>query len=198
MVIRFADGTSTAIDYREKAPKAAHAKMYLDESGKLIKDLNHKSYLAIGVPGTVAGFSLALEKYGTMSLKDVIKPAIKLAEKGFPVSYAFHRDLVANKERFEKYPASAKKFLKKDGSPFQPDEIFKQKDLAETLKRISKKGRDGFYKGKTAELIFLPISSLLERIMPPRGPRNVLWVVVVTKSATGTGLLWRPAATRPA
>ena len=153
MVIRFADGTSTAIDYREKAPMAAHEKMYLDENGDLIKGLNHNSYLAVGVPGTVAGLTLALEKYGTMKLKDVIKPAIKLAKKGFPVSYAFHRDLVANKERFEKYPASAKKFLKKDGSPFQNGEIFKQKDLAETLKRISKKGRDGFYKGKTAELI---------------------------------------------
>ena len=153
MVIRFADGTSTAIDYREKAPIAAQQKMYLDENGELIKDLNHNSYLAVGVPGTVAGLTLALEKYGTMKLKDVIKPAIKLAEKGFSVSYAFHQDLVANKERFEKYPASAKKFLKKDGSPFQPDEIFKQKDLAETLKRISKNGRDGFYKGKTAGLI---------------------------------------------
>ncbi|MCH8981109.1 gamma-glutamyltransferase, partial [candidate division KSB1 bacterium] len=153
MVIRFADGSTTAIDYREKAPMAAHEKMYLDENGELIKGLNHNSYFAVGVPGTVAGLTLALEKYGTMKLKDVIKPAIKLAEKGFPVSYAFHRDLVANKERFEKYPASAKKFLKKDGSPFQAGEIFKQKDLAETLKRISKKGRDGFYKGKTAELI---------------------------------------------
>ena len=153
MVIRFADGSTTAIDYREKAPLAPHEKMYLDENGELIKGLNHNSYFAIGVPGTVAGLTLALEKYGTMKLKDVIKPAIKLAEKGFPVSYAFHRDLVANKERFEKYPASAKKFLKKAGSPFQPGEIFKQKDLAETLKRISKKGRDGFYKGKTAELI---------------------------------------------
>ena len=153
MVIRFADGSTTAIDYREKAPMAAHEKMYLDENGELIKGLNHNSYLAVGVPGTVAGLTLALEKYGTMKLKDLIKPAIKLAEKGFPVSYAFHRDLVANKERFEKYPASARKFLKKDGSPFQPGEIFKQKDLAETLKQISKKGRDGFYKGRTAKLI---------------------------------------------
>ena len=153
MVIRFSDGSTTAIDYREKAPMAAHEKIYLDVNGELIKGLNHNSYLAVGVPGTVAGLTLALEKYGTMKLKDLIKPAIKLAEKGFPVSYAFHRDLVANKERFEKYPASARKFLKKDGSPFQPGEIFKQKDLAETLKRISKKGKNGFYKGKTAELI---------------------------------------------
>jgi gamma-glutamyltranspeptidase/glutathione hydrolase len=159
MVIRFADGTSTAIDYREKAPKAAHAKMYLDENGKLIKDLNHKSYLAIGVPGTVAGFSLALEKYGTMSLKDVIKPAIKLAEKGFPVSYALSQDLFELTDTFKKYPASAGAFLKKTGEPYQPGEIFKQKDLAKSLKRISKKGRDGFYKGKTAELIALDMKT---------------------------------------
>ena len=159
MVIRFADGTSTAIDYREKAPKAAHAKMYLDENGKLIKDLNHKSYLAIGVPGTVAGFSLALEKYGTMSLKDVIKPAIKLAEKGFPVSYALSQDLVELTDTFKKYPASAGAFLKKTGEPYQPGEIFKQKDLAKSLKRISKKGRDGFYKGKTAKLIELDMKT---------------------------------------
>ncbi len=159
MVIRFADGTSTAIDYREKAPKAAHAKMYLDENGKLIKDLNHNSYLAIGVPGTVAGFSLALEKYGTMSLKDVIKPAIKLAEKGFPVSYALSQDLFELTDTFKKYPASAGAFLKKTGEPYQPGEILKQKDLAKSLKRISKKGRDGFYKGKTAELIALDMKT---------------------------------------
>lgn len=153
MIIRFADGTATAIDYREKAPKAAHEKIYLDDTGNLIKNLNHRGYLAIGVPGTVAGLTLALEKYGTKSLKEVIKPAIKLADKGFPVSYSLSQALTYLADVFKKYPASAKAFLKKDGTPYQPDEILKQKDLAKTLKRIAKKGRDGFYKGETAKLI---------------------------------------------
>lgn len=153
MVIRLADGTTTSIDYREKAPKAAHEEMYLDENGELIKDLNHHSYLAVGVPGTVAGLTLALEKFGTLSQQEVIQPAIDLAENGFPVSYALSQDFSRYADEFKKYPASTKVFFKDNGEPYQPGEIFVQKDLAETLKRISKHGRDEFYHEKTAELI---------------------------------------------
>ncbi len=153
MVVWLADGTSTTIDYREKAPKAANVKMYLNDNGELIKNLNHDGYLAIGVPGTVAGLTLALEKYGSMSLKEVLKPAIKLADKGFPVSYAMSREMSNLKKVASDYPATVKAFLKNGKEPYQPGEILKQKDLAATLKRIAKKGRDGFYKGKTAELI---------------------------------------------
>ncbi|MFQ5602278.1 MAG: gamma-glutamyltransferase [bacterium] len=153
MVIRFADGVTTAVDYREKAPIAAHEKMFLNEKGNVIRNSNHRGYLAVGVPGTVAGMTLALEKYGTLSLKEVLKPAIKLAEKGFVVSHAMSQDFSRLFDLFQRYPASKKVFLKEDGAPYQTGEIFKQKDLAATLKRIAKKGRDGFYKGKTAELI---------------------------------------------
>ncbi len=152
MVIRFANGTTTTIDYREKAPKAAHEKMYLDAKDELIRDLNHEGYLSIGVPGTVAGLTLALEKFGTMPLRKVIQSAIKLAEKGFPIPYSMSEDL---KELavFRKYPASAKVFLKNENEFYELGDILVQEDLAETLKRIAKHGRSGFYAGQTAEFI---------------------------------------------
>ncbi|MGH1362132.1 MAG: gamma-glutamyltransferase [Calditrichia bacterium] len=153
MVIRMADGTTAGIDYREKAPAAAHEKMYLDEEGKLVRNLNHEGYLAVGVPGTVAGFVVALKKFGTMSLAEVIQPAIDLAEKGFPVTFGLHRDFSYLKKSFSRYPASVKAIYKEDGSVYQPGEIWVQKDLAETLKRIRDKGHDGFYKGTTAKLM---------------------------------------------
>jgi gamma-glutamyltranspeptidase/glutathione hydrolase len=153
MVIRRADGTTTSIDYREKASKAAHEKMYLDENGQLIRDSNHNGYLSIGVPGTVAGLILALEKFGTMRLKPVIEPAIKLAEKGFQISYSMSADLKNLADEFRKYPASARIFLKSENEFYEFDEIFIQKDLSKTLKLIAKQGRAGFYAGKTAELI---------------------------------------------
>ncbi|MCG8606938.1 gamma-glutamyltransferase [bacterium] len=153
MVIRFSDGRSTAIDYREKAPRSAHSRMYLDENGELTKNLNHDGYLAVGVPGTVAGLTMALEKFGSMSLQEMIQPAIELAEKGFPVSYGMYEDFTRYADTFKKYPTSAKVFLKDDGMPYEPGETLLQGDLAATLKRISKDGRDGFYRGKTAELI---------------------------------------------
>lgn len=153
MLIRFSDGTTAAIDYREKAPQAAHEKLYLDKNGNLIKNLNHKGFLAVGVPGTVAGLTLALEKFGTLPLKELLKPAIELAEKGFPVTYALSRDLFYQAGEFKKYPASTRAFLKNGEIPYKPGEILTQKDLAATLKRIAKHGRDGFYSGKTAELI---------------------------------------------
>ena len=159
MVIRFADGTSTTIDYREKAPQAAHSKMYLDENGELVKDLNHRSYLAVGVPGTVAGLTTALDKFGTMSLADVIQPAIRLAENGFPISFSMHQDLSNLAKTFQKYPASAKAFLKNSQEPYEPGEILIQKDLAATLKRIAQHGRDGFYKGETAAMIATDMKS---------------------------------------
>ena len=127
--------------------------MYLNERGELIENLNHVGYLSIGVPGTVAGLLLALEKFGTLPLKEVIKPAIKLAEKGFPISYALSEDLKFFRKEFQKYPASAKVFLKNGAEPYQFGDIFVQTDLAEVLKQIAKNGRAEFYTGQTAELI---------------------------------------------
>ncbi len=152
MVIRLADGTATTIDYREKAPKAASATMYLDDDGKLVKGSNHNGYRAIGVPGTVAGFTYVLKKYGTMSLKQVMDPAIKFAEQGFPVSYYLSNDLKALEKAFKKKSAGSKTFFKTDGY-YEPGDILVQSELAATLKRIAENGRDGFYNGETAKRI---------------------------------------------
>jgi len=146
-------GFMVTIDYREKAPMAATETMFLDEDGKLVRGLNHDSYLAVGVPGTVAGFTLALEKYGTLSLAEVMAPAIELAENGFVVSYAMSRDLAALSEEFMDYPASAHLFLKDGQNPHAFGDTLIQPDLAATLRRISEKGRSGFYSGETADRI---------------------------------------------
>lgn len=153
MVIRLADGTTTTIDYREKAPLAATETMFLDDHGELIPGLNHDSYLAVGVPGTVAGLTLALEKFGTLSLAEVMAPAIALAENGIVVSYAMSRDLAARAETFLNHPASARLFLKDGEKAVAFGDTLIQQDLAATLRRISEKGRSGFYGGETAERI---------------------------------------------
>jgi len=153
MVISFPEGNATTIDFREIAPQKSTADMYLDEKGQIIQGKSTKGYFACGVPGTVAGLTMALEKYGTMSLKKVIKPAINLAKNGFPVSYQFYKDILRLKDDFKKFPSSAKVFLKKNGEIYQPGEIFKQPDLAKTLKLISKKGKKAFYEAEIARLI---------------------------------------------
>ena len=94
MVIHFPDGQSTSIDFREKAPLQAFRDMYLDKNGNVIEGKSTLGYLACGVPGSAAGLTMALEKYGTMMLADVMKPALRLAKIGFPVSYVFHRHLI--------------------------------------------------------------------------------------------------------
>lgn len=152
MVIRFPDGRATTIDFREKAPGKAHRDMYLDEKGEVIPGLSTFGYLSSGVPGSVAGLCYALNKYGTMSLKEVLQPAIGLAEKGFPVSYGFSQALRRASEELSHFPATAKIFLK-NGEPYQEGDLFVQKDLAKTLKLIAEKGPDAFYKGKIADLI---------------------------------------------
>lgn len=153
MVIHFPNGKATTIDFREKAPLKALRDMYLDEQGNVIEGKSTLGYLACGVPGSVAGLTMALEKYGTMKLSEVMKPALKFAKKGFPVSYQFHNDLVRLKDSFNKFPSSAKIFLKQNGAVYEEGEIFKQPDLYKTLKLISKQGADAFYLGKIAQLI---------------------------------------------
>lgn len=153
MIVFTKDGKVTAFDFREKAPAAAHERMYVDSAGNYIRNLNHDGYLAVGVPGTVAGFDLALKRFGTKSWKELTEPAIRLAEKGFAVTWDLADDLKALKEDFKKYPASVKSFFNKDTLTYEADEIWKQPDLAKTLKRIQRYGRDGFYKGETARLI---------------------------------------------
>lgn len=153
MVVHLNDGRVTAFDFREKAPAAAHERMYLDANGNYIRDLNHEGYLAVGVPGTVAGFSLAHEKLGSKPMAELIAPAIQLAEKGFPLSWDLAEDFRDLASEFKRYPASVKAFLKRDTAFYEPGEIWRQPDLAKTLRRIQKNGREGFYKGETARLL---------------------------------------------
>lgn len=143
----------TSLDYREKAPSRAHRDMYLDEAGNVVTDRVRYSHLASGVPGTVAGLTMALEKYGTMKLADVIAPAIKLAEEGFPVPPWLSKDFKRREARFRQWESTAKVFYKADGSYYEPGELFIQPDLAKTLKAIADQGPSAFYEGEIADLI---------------------------------------------
>lgn len=142
-----------AIDYREKAPGRATTQMFLDKDGKADSELSRYSHLAAGVPGTVAGLTMALERYGTISLKEAMAPAIVLAEEGFIVTPRFSKGLRDREERLKKWTSSRKVFYKPDGGYYEPGDRFIQKDLAATLRRISENGPREFYEGKTAELL---------------------------------------------
>ena len=154
MVIRFADGSTTSIDYRETAPGAASRDMYLDENGDFIPALSQRGYLASGVPGSVDGLLLAHSKYGRLPLKKVMAPAMRLAKKGYVLSRRAALTLNAYHNTFSEYESTAKYFTKgANGDGYREGERFRQKDLYRVLKRIRKDGRDGFYRGKTADLI---------------------------------------------
>lgn len=142
-----------SIDYREKAPAAATRDMFLDKTGAVDPQLSRFSRSSAGVPGTVAGLVMALEKYGTIPLAEALAPAIELAEKGFVVTPRFSNGIKSEAKRLLKHEAGKKKFLKQDGSFYEPGDIFVQPDLANTLKRIADKGLAGFYAGETADLI---------------------------------------------
>ena len=152
MVIRFPDGSSTAIDFREKAPLRAHPEMFVGEDGEYSYQIHHRSHLAVGVPGTVAGFALAHEKYGNAAWAGLVEPSVALARDGFVVSERLAGSLGRMVERFRDYPASFAQFSK-DGEPYEAGETLVQADLAVTLERIRDEGRDGFYLGTTARLL---------------------------------------------
>ncbi|PHQ23955.1 gamma-glutamyltransferase [Marinobacter guineae] len=154
MLISRGDGSEPeAIDYREKAPAGATEAMFQDESGNVVRNRSRFTHLAAGVPGTVAGLALALERHGTISLKQALTPAIKLAREGFIVPQRFTEGLEQARGRLERWPATLKTFYKEDGSAWQPGERFRQPELADTLQRIADNGVKGFYEGITAELI---------------------------------------------
>ena len=142
-----------AIDYREKAPAAASRDMFLDEQGMVVKKRSRFSHLSAGVPGTVAGLILALQKFGTISLKQALEPSIRLARDGFLVTPRFSKGLKARQKVLQQWPASRAVFYRADGSWYEAGDRFKQAQLAETLERIAKFGKAGFYAGKTADLI---------------------------------------------
>jgi len=154
LVYHNSEGDVTTFDFREKAPLAATTEMFLGKEGKVINNSNHDSLIAAGVPGTVAGLYKAHQKYGKLPWADLVQPAIDLAEKGFPLTWKIFNDVTKDyAEDLNKFPSTIKKFLKKNGQHYQPDELWPQPDLAETLKRIQQKGHDGFYKGKTAKIL---------------------------------------------
>ncbi|WP_339457166.1 gamma-glutamyltransferase [Pseudomonas sp. EA_65y_Pfl1_P120] len=152
MTVQLADGRKTFLDFREKAPLAATANMYLDKDGNVVEGLSAKGHLAVGVPGTVSGMELALSKYGTLKRAQVIAPAIKLAENGFALEQGDIDLLHTATGEFEKDKDMRAIFLH-NGQPLQVGQKLVQKDLAKTLKEISAKGSDGFYKGWVAKAL---------------------------------------------
>ena len=139
MVLRMTDGKTAAIDYRELRPRLHHRDMYVDKNGNLIPNASTVGYRSAGVPGTVAGFALALQKYGTMKWRDVIEPALKLAVEGFTVSSSFSEELRKNSKLLGQFPASRRIFLK-EGNFYNEGEVFKQPELAATLRRMRDEG----------------------------------------------------------
>jgi gamma-glutamyltranspeptidase/glutathione hydrolase len=149
MLVRLADGRTTFIDFRERAPEAASHDMYLDASGKLTRD-SLTGYRASGVPGTVAGLEYASKHFGARPWADLVQPAIDLAAKGFPLSYAQANGL--RNTGLSAFPES-KRIFQRDGKFYEPGDIFVQADLAKTLMRIAQSGTQDFYHGETARLL---------------------------------------------
>ncbi|MDG1012925.1 MAG: gamma-glutamyltransferase, partial [Luminiphilus sp.] len=148
-----AENRNVFIDYREMAPAAATRDMFLTPEGEVDKRLAYFSHKASGVPGTVAGLIHSLEQYGTLPLETVIQPAIDLAANGFTMDITLHQNLSARAERLAQDPETKRIFLREGGEAPAIGSLFKQPDLAGTLQRIADKGLEGFYAGKTAELI---------------------------------------------
>ena len=155
LVASFANGLSITLDHREKAPSNAHTNMFLNDSGSVIPGMSLYSRASSGVPGTVDGLIRVLEDHGSgnISLREVLNPAIELAERGFFLSYFEANRLNVYKKFFERNEAASKIFIRSDGKPWKKGQKFIQKDLAKTLKKIARYGRDGFYSGTVAQLI---------------------------------------------
>jgi len=151
LLIRTADGKTEVIDCREKAPLKANRDMYLDQSGNVKEGASTDTHLSSGVPGTVDGLIIAHSKYGKLSFKEIIQPAIDLAENGFHVTPGQANDLNSNRKTFIDRNSFRTAFVK--DSLWKEGDILIQKDLAETLRRIRDYGRNGFYAGKTARLL---------------------------------------------
>lgn len=154
MLLRTASGRTTAIDFREMAPGHASRDMFLDKQGNADSKLSLTSHLASGTPGTVAGFALAAQKYGTLPLSTLLAPAIKLARDGFVVNDALADDLKTyGKEVLITHANSKAIFYKPDGTPWQKGDRLVQKNLARSLALIAQQGPDAFYKGNIADEI---------------------------------------------
>ena len=165
MLIRLANGKSTFLDFRERAPAAASRDMYLDANGEVTKD-SLVGYRASGVPGTVKGLEYAHKKYGKMPWNILLTPAVDLAGPGFPISWGLAQSLrsKATSEKLSKFKDSKRIFLN-DGQPFEAGDTLVQADLAWTLSRIRAQGAEDFYNGETAK-------RLVADMQGPRRPRH--------------------------
>lgn len=145
-------GRDIALDFREVAPRGASRSMYLDADGKVIDGKSLHTHYAVGVPGTVAGMTHALSRWGSMPLARVMAPAIALADKGYPVSVTLAKTLEQEKKQMGRWPATQAVFWK-NGAPLQTGERLVQKDLAQSLRLISQQGAKAFYQGAIAQKI---------------------------------------------
>lgn len=151
MVIRFPDGKSTTIDFREVAPAASTPDMFSDSTGAYSSRIHHRTHLAVGVPGTVAGFDMAHKQYGSQKWAQLVEPAVALARDGFVLTPALAGSLAGFVGR-SSYPATVAAYTK-GGTPWAEGDTITMPDLAHSLERIRDQGRDGFYTGETARLI---------------------------------------------
>lgn len=152
MLIHNPQGEVFALDFREQAPYLAHKKMYLDQRDRAKKEHSRVGPYAAGIPGTVKGLAMALERFGSISWKRALEPAIQLAREGFPVSPWLSQGIRQTQKRFSLFPGSLKVFLPQGRVP-KPGEIFRQPDLANTLQRLYKRGSEEFYQGETAQIL---------------------------------------------
>jgi len=159
MLIRLANGKTTFLDYREVAPGKATRDMYLGKDGKLDAEASVIGYKSVAVPGTVAGLALALKTFGSMKLADVMAPAIRLAENGFPINTRLAHEFEEERSGLQRFGVSRRIFLN-DGKMFQPGDALRQPELAATLKRIAKNGASEFYNGETAHAVVDDMSRL--------------------------------------
>lgn len=146
-------GETVSLDYREMAPAAAQKDMYLNATGEVDSDKSRFSHHSVGVPGTVAGLTKALADHGSLSLADVMAPAIALAEEGIVVTDDMAASLKARRKRFEPWPESMRVFFKADGSAYEAGERLVQSDLAWSLRQIAENGASAFYEGEIARKI---------------------------------------------
>ncbi len=153
MVLRQENGDTHTLDFREKAPGAAHRTMYQDENGRVIEGLSLYGHLAAGVPGSVDGMIRAHERFGKLPLEDLLEPAIQLAEKGFPITEKQANKFNSNRENFLSYNLDSLNIPLVKAGEWQAGDTLRQQALAATLRRIQQQGRAGFYEGETARLL---------------------------------------------
>lgn len=152
ILVRAADGTFTAIDARETAPALATRDMYV-KAGVVNEEASKTGALAVATPGALAGYDLALKKHGRLKLADLLLPAAKLAEEGFPLDEIHARKLETVKEKLALFPASKALYFKADGTLLKEGDVLKQPDLARTLRSIAEHGAEWFYRGEFATVV---------------------------------------------